>query len=130
MILQRKYYHDTDGIKSPVVNGIRVKRLSAEQRFTPKLVATGKEERWLSLNEATSKITIHAEGGDINFNILTVPGRYCAHCNEKLVDDSTGEAAREHVATNHAGIISPDPQNPAGYAMLNYYDCVLIEGSK
>lgn len=129
MLLQRKHYHDTDGIKSPAVVGIRVKRLGKKQKLTPELLAAGKEERWLSHDTTNNTITMHAEGGDVVFDILTIPGRYCAHCNEKLVDDQTGVAAREHVATFHAGVTSPDPQNPSGYAMLNYYNCTVRGGN-
>ena len=125
MLLQRKHYHDPNGIKSPVVSGIRIKRISADgkQKFPTKLVKQGQDERWLSVVRGT--IVIHDKGGDAVFKVLAIPGRYCCHCGEKLTDDPTGEAARKHVAEKHAGKISPDPENPSGYAMQNYYDCEL-----
>ncbi len=125
MLLQRKHYRDPNGLKSPVVSGIKLKRLSADgkQKITPKMVEIGQSERWLS--HVGSKIVIHSEGGNVVFNIVQEPGRYCCHCGEKLPDDQTGEAARAHVTAKHAGKKSPDEQNPSGYAMQNYYDCEL-----
>lgn len=125
MLLKRKHYHDPNGLKAPVVSGIEIKRMcaSGKQKFTEKLVKQGIEERWLSKNETT--ITIHDQGGDVVFNILRAPGRYCCHCSEKLQDDATGEAARAHVATEHPGETSPDPYNPSGYELISYYDCEL-----
>lgn len=128
MKLQRKHYHDPNGLKAPVVSGIKIKSISADgkQKFTPKLVKIGQTEHWLSL--AADKITVHADGGDVVFAIKKWPGRYCCHCGEKLPDDQTGEAARAHVATVHAGKKSPDEQNPSGYVMRNYYDCEVQNG--
>jgi len=125
VLLKKKHYHDPNGLKAPVVSGIIVKRLSADgkQRFSPKLVKTGQDEKWLTKTETT--ITIHDQGGDIVFTIRRVPGRYCCHCQEKLIDDATGEAARAHVVTEHAREDSPDANNPSGYELLTYYDCDL-----
>lgn len=128
MLLQRKYYHDPDGIKSPVVNGVVIKRLSVNgaQNFSPKLVRTGKSERWLSMS--AGKIIVHDQSGDMVFNITREPGRYCCHCGARLSDDSNGAAARAHVEEVHGGEVSPDPLNPAGYEMITYYETVA-EGS-
>jgi len=125
MLLQRKYHHDSNGIKPPVVRGIKLKRMSADgkQRFAPKLVKIGQDEHWLSVTGG--KIIIHDEGGDVPFKVLKVPGRYCCHCGEKLTDDADGAAARKHVVEHHVGKKSPDEQNPSGYVMQNYYDCEL-----
>jgi len=123
MLLQRKHQHDRNGLKAPVVSGIRVKRLpeNGKQHLSPKLVKTGQSENWLTRTE--DKITIHDEDGDVVFNIIRNPGRYCCHCQEKLTDDADGAAARDHVTKKHDGKKSPDPQNPSGYLMINYYDC-------
>ena len=125
MLLQRKHYHDTNGLKAPVVSGIKLKRMSGDgkQKFSSKLVKTGQDEHWLSV--VGGKIILHAEGGDVPFVVLSIPGRYCCHCGIKLTDDTTGEAARQHVAAQHAGKASPDEQTPSGYVMQNYYDCEL-----
>lgn len=123
MLLKRKHYHDEAGIKAPVVSGIIVKRLpvSGKQKLSPKLIKTGQNEKWLSKGQ--DKITIHAEGGDVVFDVVSEPGRYCCHCGEKLADDATGEAARSHVSAEHSGKKSPDKRNPSGYEMRNYFDC-------
>ena len=125
MLLKRKHSHDPYGLSAPAVTGIQVKRLSADgkQKFSPKLVKTGQDERWLTKGDNT--ITIHDQEGDIVFNILRAPGRYCCHCQEKLPDDPKGEAAQKHVAKEHKNQESPDLANPAGYEMINYYDCEL-----
>lgn len=125
MLLQRKHYHDSNGLKAPVVAGIKLKRISGDgkQKFSPKLIKTGQDEHWLSV--AGSNVILHAEGGDVIFKVLSIPGRYCCHCGIKLTDDQTGEAARAHVAGEHAGKKSLDAENLSGYRMQNYYDCEL-----
>ena len=105
---------------------VRATRLSDTQVFSPNMIAGGIAEGWL---EATDKtITIHSTDGDIVYNIVKKPGRYCCHCDDKLIDDATGEAAREHVAKKHAGKQSPDPENPSGYKMRNYTKCEVNNG--
>lgn len=126
MLLKRNYHHDPNGIKAPAVSGVVIKRLcsNGKQHFSPKLVKTGISEGWLTKTDEA--IIIHDDDvGDIPFKILRGPGRYCCHCQEKLKDDPTGEAARQHVEEKHKGKKSPDPRHPAGYEMINYYDCEL-----
>jgi len=129
MELARKYYFDPAGIQPPTVNGIEITRLSpsGNQHFSPKLVAMGEIEQWLSISKDKKHIVIHEAGGDIPFKILREPGRYCCHCGVKLEDDNhliaPGEAARKHVADEHEGEVSPDVFNPAGYEKINYFDC-------
>jgi len=129
MYLQRQYKHDPKGVKSPVVSGVKIKRISAngKQNFSSKLVKVAQAEGWLSVND--THIILHDDDlGDINFKIVRSPGRYCCHCGEKLIDDPTGEAAREHVAQKHSGKKSPDTNNPSGYEMIAHYECVVDEG--
>ncbi|OGT03307.1 MAG: hypothetical protein A2143_08030 [Gallionellales bacterium RBG_16_57_15] len=102
---------------------VRVDGVPENQKFSPKLIAQGQGEGWLSV--AKGNVIIHGEDGDVVFKVLAIPGRYCRHCGEKLTDDTTGSAARKHVAEKHAGKVSPDHENPSGYAMQNYYDCKL-----
>lgn len=128
MLLQRKYYHDPNGVKSPSVSGVVVKRMPTNgvQHFSPKLVRTGMSERWLIQKDG--KITVIDQSGPIVFNIIREPGRYCLHCGVKLSDDPMGKAAQEHISQEHSGIKSPDPLNPSGYVMLTYFE-TKVEGS-
>lgn len=71
------------------------------------------------------ELTLTVQPESLHYEILRTPGRYCLHCNEKLENDELGELARLHVALNHAGVASPDPNQPAGYEAINYYDCLL-----
>ena len=117
--------------KDGKVSGIQIKRFptNGRQHLSEKIVAKGIAEGWLSINDET--VTIHDQVGDLDMNILRKPGRYCCHCGEKLEDDDhlvkSGEAARAHVVSMHKGKKSPDPENPAGYLKLNYFDCVVVK---
>jgi len=82
-----------------------------------------------------NKLTMHTIDGDMAFTVDHSPGRFCCHCGEALAnedqeagggfipqgDPRLGAVAREHVASKHAGIVSPDPQNPSGYKDKMYY---------
>ena len=103
---------------------VEVDRLTDTQVFSPNVIAGGIAEGWLDASDKT--ITIHTTDGDLVYNIVKKPGRYCCHCGEKLQDDATGETAREHVAKKHAGKQSPDPENPSGYKMQNFTECEVI----
>lgn len=99
----------------------------AEQNFSGGLVDAAISEGWMTITKG--KIILHAQRQDgvdvdLNYTINRMPGRYCCHCGEKLPDDATGELARAHVKERHIGP-SPDPENPAGYSMLNHYACTL-----
>jgi hypothetical protein len=59
------------------------------------------------------------------YTIKRVPGRYCLHCNELIAGDDRGIMARAHIAANHPKAKSPDPAWPAGYAVVNAFECVL-----
>lgn len=97
----------------------------AEQNFSVNFVADGMAQGWLSISGDT--LTLHAVPEDLHYRILRRPGRYCLHCAAQLPDDEKGLLARLHVSTEHPGIASPDPSNPAGYEKLNHFECVLDE---
>ena len=94
-----------------------------EQRFTPAFVTEGLNAGWIEL--AGDEIILRAYPEDMRYQVARQPGRYCLHCGEKLADDAIGEMARLHIAQKHNGVASPDPNTPAGYVMLNYFECVL-----
>jgi len=96
---------------------------SPEQNFSTGLVAAALGEGWIGIDQG--KLTLHAKPDDLVYDVLRTPGRYCCHCKAKLQDDATGEMARAHVGLLHHGMLSPDAQNPAGYEMLNHYECRL-----
>lgn len=96
-----------------------------EQHFTPAFVTEGLNAGWLELSGDELILRTHPE--DLRYQVTRQPGRYCLHCGEKLADDAGGEMARLHIAQMHRGVASPDPDTPAGYVMLNYFECMLDE---
>jgi len=105
------------------------RRQHIPQKWIDKHVARG----FATLDE--NKLTMHTIDGDMSFSIDHGPSRYCCHCGEALPnedlepgghlipqgDPRLGAAARAHVAEKHAGVKSPDPENPAGYKYKMYY---------
>jgi len=71
MRLKRLYDHSSG---EPVVSGVRVLHAGPEQHFSPNLCEIGMKEGWLSMD--TDRITIHAEGKDLVYEILRAPGKY------------------------------------------------------
>lgn len=127
MLLKRHYKRGAEGnLLSPAsLASVEVFHagVNPEQHFSSGLIDAGVLEGWISLGQG--KITLHTKPENLVYAMKRTPGRYCCHCNEKLPDDATGEAARSHVKLFHPGETSPDPQNPSGYCMLNHYQCVL-----
>jgi hypothetical protein len=83
-------------------------------------------------------ITLHTVDGDMKFSVDHVPGRYCLHCNAALPNEDSegaypaghpklGEAARKHVAKDHKGAKSPNPNHPHGYKNKSYYGATAAE---
>lgn len=96
-------------------------RSGPKQNFSTQLVSAAIAEGWMTLGQR--KLILHCKPEDIVYHIVRIPGRYCCFCGEKLPDDSSGEMARTHVRECSNGRPSPDPQNPAGYCMINAYEC-------
>ena len=114
------------------MRGVDVLELNPDgrQNFSTKLVKEGSEQGWLRVDGKT--LTVFANNReDVRFNILREPGRYCCHCGEKLQDDDNtnmpGELARQHVAAEHPGAASPDPNNPGGYECIRHYECEEVQ---
>jgi len=98
---------------------------SQEQNFATSLVTDFVS---LGIMELKGKhITLKSSKDKLKYTILREPGRWCLHCGEKLSDDQNGEMARLHIAMNHKGVASPDPNTPSGYEWLTYFECVLDE---
>lgn len=99
----------------------------AHQNFSTRLVAAAVKEGWMKIGDGT-EIVMGVYPETLFYKVLRKPGRYCLHCKEKLPDDERGLFAQAHIAEKHAGVPSPDKSNPAGYEVLNGFECVLDEG--
>lgn len=96
-----------------------------DQHFSRPLIEAAIAEGWATLSRGS--LILHVQPEELIYSVKRMPGRYCCHCSDKLLDDATGEAARKHIVLSHSGLISPDPSNPSGYEMIDYYDCELME---
>ena len=114
MWLKRVHDHSTG---KPVVAGVKVLHLGRKQKFSPNLLKQGAMEGWLAFAEGKITLT-DIEGTKHVFKVVRVPGRYCSHCGIALESE---EAARGHLASAHAGVPSPDPENPAGYMVTHAF---------
>lgn len=128
-------YFTTNDLNQKVLSGVRLERLAGGRRhhFGPAQIAKYESKGLITKTDTT--ITMHTVDGDMLFNIDHPPGRYCCHCGESLQneqwedggafiaqgDSRLGAGARAHVAAKHKGKKSPDPSNPSGYKMKNYY---------
>jgi hypothetical protein len=124
MRLKRVFKRDEEG-KLTELDHIEVEHTGTHeaQNFSTGLVASALREGWMEL--AKGKLILKAKPEDLKYTILREPGRYCLHCQEKLLDDEKGEMALIHVLSQHRGLQSPDPSNPAGYVKINAYECML-----
>ena len=75
-------------------------------------------EGWATLDRG--KLVLHAKP-KVTYTILRGPGRYC--CHDDTGPFESAEAAAAYVAANFDGADSPDPDNPAGYRVDNFYAC-------
>lgn len=106
----------------PPVAGIEILSVKENQHFSTHLVANAVNEGWMSQDK--DLLTIKGANKMVTYRIARMPGYYCVHCGEHLVDG--GRIAQMHVESRHGGEASPDPANPAGYEKINYYDCELV----
>ena len=116
MLLKRVFDH-TDPTK-PKLDHIKVLRAGSKQRFSTGLVAAGAKEGWLTLGGGKITLTTRPP---VSYRIVRTPGIYCCHDGKEMGDQLE---ARAYIAAHFAGVPSPDGENPAGYTVINYYDCV------
>jgi len=104
---------------------IRHTGTSCEQHFSTRLVERGMAEGWIAIQDG--HLILYAQPENLIYDIVRTPGRYSCFDGRKLPDDpgDTGALARALLAEQHTGQPSPDPNHPAGYEKINYYDCVL-----
>ena len=114
-------------LNPPAFDHVEIKHtgLHPEQHFSTGLVDAGIEEGWISVQDG--QLILHAAPAALVYDILRVPGRYSCYDGAKLPDDpeDKGTLARAYLAEHHPGATSPDPDNPAGYYKINYYECQL-----
>lgn len=115
MYLKRKY--DAAG-----KIGLKVLHCNQRQRFTPRLLRTGQQEGWLRICDG--RITLTGQGGtSVSYRVERVPGIYCCFCERQF---STSDEARAHMVIMHPIGVSPDRQNPAGYRVDGFFDCIRL----
>lgn len=124
MLLKRIYKEPRDE-QSPELDYLSLANTGTtpDQNFSVKLVTDMLGAGLMEIHDDELILRVHPE--DLHYTIKRTPGRYCLHCGEKLQDDQSGQMARLHIAMKHAGVESPDPDNPAGYIALNHFECVL-----
>lgn len=141
MLLKRKY--DLRDPANPVVTGVELRHtgIHAEQNFSVRLVSQALAEGWMELQGDT--ILLHTDVGPLRYSVKRAPGYYCCHDGKRIpisemaqherlrsgVGRLAAAEARAYLATQgFAGKASPDPANPAGYLVLEHYECVLEAG--
>lgn len=94
--------------------------------------------RWVNRNLVDGTVLL-SEGkltvGSVMYKVLRAPGAYCDHCGDRIGEGParTAEEAdlrRKYVETCAAFKSKKktgDPNNPAGYTVIGYYDCELEE---
>ena len=97
-----------------------------EQNFSIKLVTEYLSSGLMQM--LGNDLTLHCYPEPLFYRINRRPGAYCLHCGAQLPIENRGALARLHVAEKHAGRPSPVPGEPAGYVVLNHFECVLDAG--
>jgi hypothetical protein len=93
-----------DGIRKtqiPPVVTVEVQYAGDFQKFSPKIVAQGRKQGWLSLEG--NHLTIFGVNEKLVYEIGRVPGRY------------------------ELAVAEDAPEGAAGYEVINWYECNLVE---
>lgn len=99
---------------------------NARQNFSDRMIDAMMGAGVASIS-ADGMLALKVKPETLVYKILRTPGRYCCICNKNLNDNSAeGEAARNHVRSDHPGKAGP-AHAPAGYERIHYYECVLTE---
>lgn len=140
MLLKRQYDPATLDAAAPRVTHVQVKHTGANaaQNLSTGLVADAVAAGWMRIDGAT--LTMVAEPEDLVYRIERGPGYYCCHDGKPIpISDlareerlrsgigrlSAAEALAYLAAHGFAGKASPDAANPAGYQVIDHYECVL-----
>ena len=104
------------------VTHVDVLRHDKEWRPSINIVNEGLRMGWLR-REPDAYVIVTGEGKeDLRYKIVAPPGTYCCHCGEPL---NGANVAQAHVLAEHGGKESPSANNPAGYAVHNFWMCEL-----
>jgi hypothetical protein len=113
--------------ESVTLTGLRLVHTGThvEQNFSRQLIDTLVREGFCTLQRG--KIILHTEEADLEYTILYTPGQYvCCHDGYVIADGTArGDAQRAYIEKWFPGVPSPDKSNPAGYRLVNGYECVL-----
>jgi hypothetical protein len=88
-------------------------------------VARSAVDRWIFDGVASldrGQLVLHSKP-KLTYEIVRWPGRYCCHCYAPL--DNEAEAVA-HLDEEHKGKKSPDPNNPSGWYVADYYECEKV----
>lgn len=142
MLLKRLYAADPETAQ-PVVTGVQLRHTGthAEQNFSERLVSQAVAEGWMVLGEGT--ITVHTDAAPLRYTVRRAPGYWCCHDGKPIAISELAQRerlrtgvgrlaaaeARAYLAAHgFAGKPSPDAANPAGYQVLEHFECVLDAG--
>lgn len=121
MYLKRIWEKDAAG-KPVAVKGVRVLRAKKIEHWAPSLIETGLAEGWLGASNG--KFVVAGEGKTLTYHVVRGPGHYSCWTGDKLGSEAEAKA---HVAAVGKGKPSPDPTNPAGYRVDNFYTVVTAD---
>lgn len=130
MLLKRQFKDAPDGHPDAVealdgrlvvLDHVQVKRAGTVQKFTPGFVNTGLLEGWVALDGR--KLTLRTRP-KLAYRIVRTPGRYCCTCEQELASEAD---ARAHLQADHPGVESPDPQNPSGWRVDDFFYCERVD---
>ncbi len=107
---------------NPIVIGVTFIRLPSKEKvhLSTQFVDEAIEQGWLTKTETSIVINDSITKKAQTFKIVKIPGRYCNVCGEKLIDDTLGVAAREHIKKDHKDMKIVG----SGYDCDNYFDLV------
>ena len=106
----------SDAHDPPKIAYIEVKHCGDRQNLNQRFIDRGIAEGWLSIGDG--KISIRTDDEPLVFKVKRVPGHYSCFDGSKLNGE---DEAKAHVAKQDDK--SPDPQHPAGYQKIAYYEC-------
>lgn len=138
MLLKRQYDLGEPG--NPRVTGVELRHtgMHAEQNFSARLVFQAIAEGWMTL--AGDLLLLKTATATLRYAIKRSPGYYCCHDGSRIPISDVAQQerlrtgigrlaaaeARAYLAERgFAGKASPDAGNPAGYQVLEHYECVL-----
>ena len=115
-----------EGQTARAIYGLRISHVTegGRQRVLKSTLAEFKQ----FVTRTKEQIVFHTLDGDVVFNIVWPPGRFCLSCKEELPSpqaDPFADKCRKHVKT-HGSDAEKTERWPHGYrASYDSYDCIL-----